>query len=61
MTRQYRAAAGRTRNAAEKTADFWTRGAGGDGPGSRGSLVFAGGSAEQYAAYQPCGFRTTAS
>ena len=27
MTRQYRAAAGRARNAAEKTADFWTRGA----------------------------------
>jgi hypothetical protein len=27
MTRQYRAAAGRVRNAAEKTADFWTRGA----------------------------------
>jgi hypothetical protein len=27
MTRHYRAAAGRERNAAEKTADFWTRGA----------------------------------
>jgi len=27
MTRQYRAAAGRARNAAEKTADFWTQGA----------------------------------
>jgi FKBP-type peptidyl-prolyl cis-trans isomerase len=27
MTRQYRAAGGRARNAAEKTADFWTRGA----------------------------------
>jgi hypothetical protein len=27
MTRQYRAAAGRGRNAAEKTADYWTRGA----------------------------------
>jgi len=27
MTRQYRAAAGRARNAAEKTAGFWTRGA----------------------------------
>jgi hypothetical protein len=27
MTRQYRAAAGRARNAARKTADFWTRGA----------------------------------
>lgn len=27
MTRQYRAAAGRARNAAGKTADFWTRGA----------------------------------
>ena len=27
MTRQYRAAAGRGRNAAEKTAGFWTRGA----------------------------------
>ena len=27
MTRQYRAAAGRTRNAAEKTAGFWTQGA----------------------------------
>jgi hypothetical protein len=27
MTTQYRAAAGRARNAAEKTADFWTRGA----------------------------------
>ncbi|HWN60227.1 MAG TPA: hypothetical protein VNO25_06105 [Streptosporangiaceae bacterium] len=27
MTRQYRAAAGRARNAAEKTPDFWTRGA----------------------------------
>jgi len=27
MTRQYRAAAGHTRNAAEKTAGFWTRGA----------------------------------
>jgi hypothetical protein len=26
-TRQYRAAAGRARNAAEKTADFWTQGA----------------------------------
>jgi hypothetical protein len=27
MTRQYRAAAGRGRNAAERTADFWTQGA----------------------------------
>jgi hypothetical protein len=27
MSLQYRAAAGRARNAAEKTADFWTRGA----------------------------------
>ena len=27
MTRQYRTAGGRARNAAEKTADFWTRGA----------------------------------
>jgi hypothetical protein len=27
MTRQYRAAGGRARNAAEKTADIWTRGA----------------------------------
>jgi len=27
MTRQYRAAAGRARNAAETTADFWTQGA----------------------------------
>ena len=27
MTRQYRAAAGRSRNAAERTAGFWTRGA----------------------------------
>jgi len=27
MTRQYRAAAGRARNAGEKTAGFWTRGA----------------------------------
>jgi hypothetical protein len=27
MTRQYSAAAGRARNAAERTADFWTRGA----------------------------------
>jgi hypothetical protein len=27
MTRQYRAAAGRARNAAEKTAGFWTQGA----------------------------------
>jgi hypothetical protein len=27
MTRQYSAAAGRSRNAAERTADFWTRGA----------------------------------
>src|SRR5271169_1591020 len=27
MTRQYMAAAGRARNATEKTADFWTRGA----------------------------------
>ena len=27
MTRQYRAAGGRARNAAGKTADFWTRGA----------------------------------
>jgi hypothetical protein len=27
MTRQYRAAAGRSGNAAERTADFWTRGA----------------------------------
>lgn len=27
MTRQYRAAASRARNASEKTADFWTRGA----------------------------------
>ena len=27
MTRQYRAAAGRARNASEKTAGFWTRGA----------------------------------
>src|ERR1700722_5930829 len=27
MTRQYRAAAGRSRDAAERTADFWTRGA----------------------------------
>ena len=27
MTRQYRAAAGRARNAAGQTADFWTRGA----------------------------------
>ena len=27
MTSQYRAAAGRSRNAAERTAGFWTRGA----------------------------------
>jgi hypothetical protein len=27
MTMQYRTAAGRARNAAEKTAGFWTRGA----------------------------------
>lgn len=27
MTSQYRAAAGRSRNAAERTARFWTRGA----------------------------------
>jgi hypothetical protein len=27
MTRQYRVAAGRARNATERTADFWTRGA----------------------------------